>query len=74
MSRRGTIFTYSVIRSGAVGFQEQVPYLLALVEEDRQIRMAQVQGYKDGTPVLIGQEVEFVADDGKGNPVYRLPR
>ena len=72
MSRCGTILTYSVIRSGAVGFQDRIPYLLALVEEDRQIRMAQVEGFTEGTKVSIGQEVEFVVEDGRGNPVYRL--
>ena len=74
MSRRGTIFTYSVIRSGAAGFQERIPYLLALVEENRQVRMTQVEGYRDGSEVRIGEEVEFVAEDGKGNPVYRFIR
>lgn len=74
MSRRGSIYSYSVVRSGPAGFQDRTPYLLALIEDGTGVRMAQVEGYRDGAEIVIGAPVEFVAEDGKGNPVYRLIR
>lgn len=73
MNRRGTIFSYSVIRSGPADFQGRTPYLLAIVEgEDQKLRMAQVNGYRDGAEISIGEGVDYVAEDAKGNPVYQL--
>jgi len=70
MARRGTIYTYSVVHSGTEAFQEKTPYVLAVVEEDRQRRMARVEGYTEQTPVTIGMAVAFLADDERGNPIY----
>ncbi len=70
MARRGTIYTYSVVHSGIEALQEMTPYVLAVVEEDRQKRMARVEGYTEQTVVTIGMEVAFLADDEQGNPIY----
>ncbi|MCM2358141.1 MAG: OB-fold domain-containing protein [Geobacteraceae bacterium] len=70
MARRGTIYTYSIVHSGIEAFQEQTPYLLAVVEENRHRRMARVEGYTEKTAITIGMEVTFLSDDERGNPVY----
>ena len=70
MARRGTIYTYSVVHSGIEALQEMTPYVLAVVEEDRQRRMARVEGYTEQTVVTIGMEVAFLTDDEQGNPIY----
>ena len=72
MSRRGTIFTYSVVHSGTDAFKEKTPYVVALIKEDRQMRIAHLEGYTDKASIAVGTEVEFVTDDEKGNPVYRF--
>ena len=72
MERRGTIFTYSIVHSGIEAFQEMTPYVLAVVEEDRQRRLARVVGYMDRTIISVGMEVSFLAEDENGNPIYRF--
>lgn len=74
MNRHGTIFTYSIVHSGATAFQDKTPYLLALVEDGRELRMARVEGYTPGRRVLIGEPVEYLSDDSRGNPIYQLVR
>lgn len=70
MARRGTVYTYSVVHSGTEALQEMTPYVLAVVEDDRQRRMARVEGYTEQTAITIGMEVTFLADDERGNPIY----
>lgn len=72
MSRRGTLFTYSIVHSGTDAFKDKTPYVVALVEENQLIRLARVEGYSDRTEIKVGMEVEFLAEDGKGSPVYRF--
>lgn len=70
MERRGTIYTYSVVRCGTEAFQELTPYILAVVVEKTKKRMARIEGYTDKTDITIGMEVVFLKDDMQGNPIY----
>lgn len=70
MERRGTIYTYSVVHSGIEAFQEKTPYVLAVVEENRQRRMARIEGYTGKTAISIGMEVSFLTEDERGNPIF----
>lgn len=70
MERRGTIYTYSVVRCGTEAFQEMIPYVLAVVEEKSKKRMARIEGYADKTDITIGMEVAFLKNDIRGNPIY----
>lgn len=72
MSRRGTLFTYSIVHSGTDAFKDKTPYVVALVEEHQRIRLAPVEGYTERTEIRIGMEVEFLTEDEKGNPSYRF--
>lgn len=72
MSRHGTILTYSVVHSGTDEFKDKTPYVVALVKENQQIRLARVEGYDDQTYVTVGMEVAYTADDERNNPVYRF--
>lgn len=70
MKRRGTIFTYSVIHSSMVSFKDQTPYVVALVEENRGIRLARIKGYTNQIKIKIGMSVIFLEDDENSNPIY----
>ena len=72
MSRRGTLFTYSIVHSATESFKDQTPYVVALVEEARQIRLARVEGYAEDIRIKIGMEVEYLAADEKNHPIYRF--
>ena len=72
MSRRGTICTYSIVHSGADQFKDKTPYVVALVKENQQIRMARVEGYTEQSHITVGMEVEYLAEDERGNPVYKF--
>lgn len=70
MARRGTIYTYSVVRSGTAEFKDETPYVLAVVEENERKSMARIEGYTEKTAISIGMEVEFLSVDGDGNATY----
>lgn len=72
MRRRGTLITYSIVHSGMGAFRDQTPYVVALVEEDRQIRLARVEGYMDRQELVVGMDVEFMAENQEGHPIYRF--
>lgn len=70
MERRGTIHTYSVVRSGTEAFQDTTPYVLAMVEERDKKRVVRIEGHTAETDISIGMEVAFLRDDVRGNPIY----
>lgn len=70
MTRHGTIYTYSVVHSGTEAFQELTPYILAVVEENRQKQMARIEGFTESIVIAIGMEVTFLSEDELGNPIY----
>ncbi len=70
MSRRGTVFTYSVVTSGTGVFKDKTPYVVALVEENQRKRMTRIEGYTEKTEIHVGMEVAFLTEDEKGNPIY----
>jgi uncharacterized OB-fold protein len=60
LKRKGKIFSYTVVHVAAEGFEDQVPYVLAIIElEDGPSLTAQIT---DCNPdeVKIGDEVEIV--------------
>lgn len=69
---RGIIYTFSIVHSGTDSFKDKTPYVMALVEEKQQIRLAQVEGYTPELQVEIGMEVEYLAADEQNNPIYRF--
>ncbi len=59
LSGRGVVYSYSIVTDAPVGYQEQAPYILALVKMDEgPIITAQLTDV-DG-PVEIGMPVEMV--------------
>ena len=66
MTRRGTLYSYSIVHSGTAAFKDKTPYLLAIVEENQRRCIARIEGYSDKTDVRVGMEVEFLdeAEDG----------
>jgi len=74
LSRRGKILSYTVVYSAAEGFEDQVPYVLAIVElEDGPRITAQVTDC-DPSEVRIGDEVEVVfrkmREEGEDGVIY----
>lgn len=72
MSRKGTIYTYTIVYSAAETFKDKTPYVVALVEEEGRRAATLLEGYDGRQKVSIGMEVEFVREDAAGNPIYRL--
>lgn len=70
MDEKARIYTYSIIYSAAEAFKDKTPYVVAVVEDSAGRRLARIDGYREGTPVAIGQEVRLVAEDAAGNAVY----
>ena len=74
MSGRGEIYSYTIVQDPPAGYEEQAPYVLALVRLDEgPIVTAQITDV-DG-PVAIGDRVEMVtrklaADGNRGMIVY----
>lgn len=72
MNRLGIIYTYSIVHSGTDTFKDKTPYVVALVEENQQIRLAYVEGYTQDLHVKIGMKVEYLTADERNNPIYRF--
>lgn len=72
MSRKGNIYTYTIVYSAAEAFKDKTPYVVALVEEEGRCAATLLEGYDGRQEVSIGMEVEFVRVDTAGNPIYRL--
>jgi uncharacterized protein len=74
ISGKGEIYSYTIVQDAPAGYEEQAPYLLALVRLDEgPIVTAQLTDV-DG-PVTIGDRVEMVtrklaADGNKGMILY----
>ncbi len=66
------IYTYTVIRSAAESFKNETPYVIAIIEEGKKKILARIEGLNERTEIGIGMEVDFVKNDERGNPVYRL--
>lgn len=74
LSRRGKIVTYSIVRADAEGFEEQVPYILAIVELDDGPRLTAQIADCGPDEIKIGDEVELtfrrVGEDGEDGVIY----
>ncbi len=60
LSRRGKIVTYGIAHVGGEGFEDQVPYVLAIVELDDGPRLTTQIVDCDPAEVNIGDVVELV--------------
>ncbi len=70
---KGKIYTYTIVYSAAEAFKDEVPYALALVDEDGgERRLARIQGYREGVKIDIGMPVESAEQDRYNNLTYRL--
>lgn len=72
MSKKAKIYSYSVIHVGSVEFYEKAPYLIAVVEDDQNRFLTQIEGYLEGQDIQIGMEVEFLRNDESGRSIYTL--
>jgi uncharacterized OB-fold protein len=58
-SGRGVVYSYTIVQEAPAGFEEQAPYVLALVKLDEgPIITAQLTDVED--PIEIGMRVEMV--------------
>ena len=66
------IYSYSVLRSTSLDFQDKVPYLAAILEDEQGKRTSEfVHGYVDGMTININDPV--VAETGAdGQKIFRL--
>ena len=71
---RGKIYSFSEVASGPVGFELEVPYVLAIIELEEGPKLtAQVVGISE-KDIKIGDAVEMVfrkiQEDGKEGPIH----
>ena len=74
LKRRGKVFSYTVVHVAANGFEDQAPYVLAIVElEDGPRLTAQVTDCNTDE-IKIGDEVEIIfrrmGEDGQDGVIY----
>lgn len=73
MTNKAKIYTYSVINSASADFVDQVPYVVAILEDSEGQKFASfVEGYTVGMDVEIGMEVEFSKEDPVGKAIYKF--
>jgi len=60
LKRRGKVLTYTVVHVAANGFEDQVPYVLAIVELDDGPRLTAQVTDCNTDEIKIGDEVEIV--------------
>jgi hypothetical protein len=74
LSRKGKIISYTTIYSAADGFEDQVPYVLAIIELEDGPRITTQITDCDPSEVKIGDEVEMVfrrmGQDGDDGVIY----
>lgn len=60
-SGRGTVFSYTTVLDAPAGFEEQAPYVVALIQLDEgPLLTAQLTDLGDDAPLEIGMPVEMV--------------
>lgn len=59
MAKQYQIYSYTVMRSSTIDFQDKVPYLVAILkDENSNLRHTEyINGYKDGMVINIGDTV-----------------
>lgn len=68
-----TIYTYSVLYSSSIDFQDKCPYAVAVLEQEDGTRFsAFLQGYQPGMTIGIGQEVKSAGTGEAGMPIFTL--
>lgn len=72
MNRKGKIFTYTIINVASEDFQDKVPYMVAVVEENGRKIFTRIDNYEVGKEISIGMEVEFSRIDENGATLYKL--
>lgn len=54
----GRIKTFTVIRTAPEGFEDQVPYCVALIETATGTECVRLEGYNDDVEICVGMLVE----------------
>jgi uncharacterized OB-fold protein len=74
LKRRGKVLTYTVVHVAASGFEDQVPYVLAIVELEDGPRLTTQIADCNHDEIKIGDEVEIVfrrmGEEGQDGVIY----
>ncbi len=74
LSGRGKIYTYTVVYNAPLGFEMQLPYIIAIVELEEGLRVTAQIVDCDPSEVYIGMPVEAVfrriSEDGEAGLIY----
>ncbi len=67
------IYTYSIIYNTFESYEDKIPYVVAVVEDEEGNRYgAYVEGYKEGMEIHVGDSVERVGTGETGNLICRF--
>lgn len=72
--KKGRIYTYSIIHIGPTNLSKQVPYVVAVVEDEDGRFLTRIDGFMEGLDIQIGSEVEFLRNDEMGRPIYSIQK
>ncbi|MFZ3101741.1 MAG: OB-fold domain-containing protein [Desulfitobacteriaceae bacterium] len=72
MEARAEIYTYSIVYSAAEAFKDNVPYVVAVLDDGQQKFVTRVENYQDSREVKIGMEVVFSGTMEGSIPIYKF--
>ncbi len=72
MAKKAKIYSFTIVYSSSEEFKDKVPYVVAVLEENKERFSSFIEGYKEDIEIKIGMEVEFSRFDEAGNVVYKF--
>lgn len=73
MTKKGKIYTYSIVSAASEKFTDKVPYIIAIIDTGESKFLSRIDNYNENMKVDIGMEVELLAPDNDSNiPLCKL--
>lgn len=69
--KNATIHTFTIIRTAPTGFEDLVPYCVAVVDTGTEKVCSRIAGYTADVNVTVGQQVRTIADP-QGSELFEL--
>jgi uncharacterized OB-fold protein len=74
MQLDGKLYTYSVINVASVAFQDKVPYLVGIIETEKERFLTYISGYHEQQEIHIGADMVFDYETENGYAVYKFKK
>lgn len=67
-----SIYSFSVVHTASVEFQDKTPYACAIIEDEDGRHSCILEGYEAGRELAVGMPVQPAGVDEAGKKRYRL--